>query len=264
MRVRVAFRLGWWGAGFVGSQRQTGLRTVEGELIRASLWTKVFEEPVAAGFALSGRTDRGVHARAQVGALTTDHPERVGRVLNRALPPDIWLTGTAVAPDDWHPRFDVAPRTYRYFFADPALDREAMDRAATRFLGEHDVSRLCRAGARYPVRRITASRVLSGTVGPVYEVTARSFLWHQVRCMAAVLDSVGRGELDEESVGALLSGACRRNPPPAPADRLVLWDVGTPFPFTPVPLDAGREGFLSATAQSHLARAGIADLLRTG
>lgn len=262
--MRVAFRLGWWGADFVGSQRQTGERTVEGELIRACRWTKLFEDPVRAGFWLSGRTDRGVHARAQVGALTTDHPERVGAVLNRALPSDVWLTGTAPAPDDWHPRFDVAARTYRYYFGDPSLDAAAMERAAARFVGKHDVSRLCRAGSRYPVRRIAVSRILAGPTGPVYEVTARSFLWHQVRCMAAVLDAIGRGEAGEEAVGALLSGACRRNPPPAPADRLVLWDVETPFAFTPVALDPERAGvFLSATAQSHRARAGIADLLRS-
>jgi hypothetical protein len=42
----------------------------------------------------------------------------------------------------------------------------------------------------------------------------------------------------------------------------VLWDVETPFAFTPVPLDAERAGaFLSRTAQSHRVRAGIADLL---
>ena len=137
-----------------------------------------------------------------------------------------------------------------------------MDRAAARFVGEHDVSRLCRAGARNPVRRILASRVLPGPAGPVYEVTARSFLWHQVRCMAATLEAVGRGELDEGGIDALLSGECRRNPPAAPADRLVLWEVGTPFPFAPVEPDPERAGeFLLATAQSHRARAGIADLL---
>ena len=262
--MRVAFRLGWWGADFVGSQRQTGERTVEGELIRACRWTKLFEDPDRAGFWLSGRTDRGVHARAQVGALTTDHPERVGVVLNRALPPDVWLTGTAPAPDDWHPRFDVATRTYRYFFADPDLDASAMELAAARFVGKHDVSRLCRAGSRNPVRRIAVSRILPGPAGAVYEVTARSFLWHQVRCMAAVLDAVGRGEIGEEAVDDLLSGACRRNPPPAPADRLVLWDVETPFAFTPVSPGDEHGEFLSATAQSHRARAGIADLLRSG
>ncbi len=263
--MRIAFRLGWWGAEFAGSQRQSGARTVEGELIRACIRTKVFEQPVPAGFWLSGRTDRGVHARAQVGALTTDHPERVGTVLNRALPSDVWLTGTAVVSDDWHPRYDVSFRTYRYFFTDPLFETEAMERAASRFVGKHDVSRLSRAGARNPIRRIAVSRILPGTAGPVYEVTARSFLWHQVRCMAATLEAVGRGELDERGIDALLSGACRRNPPAAPADRLVLWEVGTSFPFTPVPLDAERAGeFLSATAQSHRARAGIADLLRAG
>jgi tRNA pseudouridine38-40 synthase len=261
--MRVAFRIGWWGAGFAGSQRQPGLRTVEGELIRACVRTQLFEDPRSAGFALSGRTDRGVHARAQVGALTTGRPERLG-VLNRALPPDLWLTGTAAPPDDWHPRHGVASRTYRYFYADPALDLDAMARAAARFVGEHDVSRLCRAGSTNPVRRILASRVFPGETGAVYEVTAWSFLWHQVRCMAAAIESVGRGELGEGGIDDLLSGACRRNPPPAPADRLVLWEVGTPFPFTPVQVEGRREEFLRATARSHRTRAGIADLLASG
>jgi tRNA pseudouridine38-40 synthase len=259
--MRIAFRLGWWGAGFAGSQRQSGERTVEGELIRACIRTKIFADPYTAGFWLSGRTDRGVHARAQVGALTTDHPERVGPVLNRALEDDVWITGTAPVHDDWHPRYDVSGRTYRYFFADPSLDRDAMDRAAARFVGEHDVSRFCRAGSRNPVRRIAASRVFAGGTGAVFEVTARSFLWHQVRCMAAALETVGRGELDEGGIDALLSGECRRNPPAAPADRLVLWAVGTPFSFTPVSPNEEHGAFLRATADSHRTRAAIADLL---
>jgi tRNA pseudouridine38-40 synthase len=261
--MRVAIRVGWWGAGFAGSQRQPGLRTVEGELIRACIRTKVFEDPRSAGFALSGRTDRGVHARAQVGALSTDRPERLG-VLDRALPHDLWLTGTAEAPGGWHPRHGVASRTYRYFFSDSALDLDAMARAAARFVGEHDVSRLCRAGSNNPVRRILASRVFAGETGAVYEVTAWSFLWHQVRCMAGALESVGRGELDGDGIDGLLSGACRRNPPPAPADRLVLWEVETPFAFTPVGPGGRTEEFLRATASDLRTRAGLADLLSSG
>jgi tRNA pseudouridine38-40 synthase len=257
--MRVAFRLGWWGEAFAGSQRQPGLRTIEGELIRASLATGLFEDPRRAGFGLAGRTDRGVHARAQVGALTTDRPERVVDLLNRALPPDIWLTGTAEAPDDWRPRHSVASRTYRYFFSDPTLDGEAMTRAAARFVGEHDVSRFCRAGGNSPVRRILASRMLPGSV---YEVTGWSFLWHQVRGMASALEAVGRGELDPDGIDALLSGACLRTMPPAPADRLVLWEVTIPFTFAPVKPPERSDAFLLEAARAARARAAIADLLR--
>lgn len=261
--MRVAFRLGWWGAEFAGSQRQPGLRTVEGELLRACAATGILADPTGGGLALSGRTDRGVHARAQVGALTTGRPERVGGVLNRALPPDIWITGTAEAPEGWHPRHRVASRTYRYFWSDPDLDAGAMDRAAALLVGEHDVSRFCRAGSNSPVRRILASRVVPGANGPVYEVTAWSFLWHQVRCMASALEAVGRGELGEDGIRDLLSGASRRNPPPAPAERLVLWEVATSFAFADVDPGARSAAFLLGTAREHRVAAGIADLLRS-
>jgi tRNA pseudouridine38-40 synthase len=263
--MRVVFRLGWWGAGFAGSQRQPGARTVEGELIAACLRTKVFEDADAAGFSLSGRTDRGVHARGQVGALTTAHPERVGTVLNRALPDDIWVTEVGPAPDGWHPRYDVRSRTYRYFFPDPDLDRVAMDRAAARFVGEHDFTRLCRSGGKHPIRRVLASSVLEGETGPVFEVTAWSYLWHQVRCMASVLEAIGRGERDGDEVVALLDGSARRNPPPAPADALVLWNVDAGIDLSPLPPgDEGFGAFLDATANRHRAQAGIAQVLKKG
>jgi tRNA pseudouridine38-40 synthase len=139
-----------------------------------------------------------------------------------------------------------------------------MDRAAARFVGEHDVSRFCRAGPNNPVRRILASRILAGVQGTVFEVTGWSFLWHQVRGMAAALAAVGRGEMDAGGIDALLSGASPRPVPPAPADRLVLWEVAVPFPFASVKPAERTAGFLLATAQGHRARAGIADLLRDG
>ena len=260
--MRLAIRIGWWGAGFAGSQRQAGERTVEGEVIRASRSAGLFRDPRRAGFSLSGRTDRGVHARAQVGALTTDHPERVGDVLNRALPPDIWLTGVTPVQEYWHPRHDVVSRTYRYFFVEPVLDPVAMDRAAALFEGEHDFSRLARARSKYPVRRVVCSRVLPGDRGPVFEIAAHGFLWHQVRCMATVLEQVGRGEADGALVSRLLSGECRRNPPAAPATGLVLWEVETGFAFAPVEPGERHDGFLAATAEAHRVQAGLASRLR--
>ncbi|KAF5048162.1 tRNA pseudouridine synthase A [anaerobic digester metagenome] len=260
--MRVAFQLGWWGAGFAGSQRQPGFYTVEGEFIRACQQTKIFTDPQRAGFLLSGRTDRGVHARAQVGALTTDHPERVGAILNRALPPEIWLTGVAPVHDLWHPRHDVRRRTYRYFFADPSLDRAVMDRAAARLVGDHDFSRLCRARSKNPVRRVFSSQVFDGDEGAVFEITAWSYLWHQVRCMAAVLEAIGRHEEGEDLVDDLLSGTCRRNPPAAPAAGLVLWEVETGFAFTPVSKGERHDLFLSRAANAHRVQAELAARLQ--
>src|ERR1039457_808967 len=77
------------GAEFCGWQTQAqGERTVQGELEAALL--KVFKQPIK-GIA-SGRTDSGVHARAQVISFKADtrmKPLEIQRALNSLLPADI-------------------------------------------------------------------------------------------------------------------------------------------------------------------------------
>ncbi len=66
----------------------------------------------------SGRTDRGVHARAQVAHVdlaTRLSPESLGRALNARLPADIRVLRVAVARPDFHARRSAVRKEYRYF-----------------------------------------------------------------------------------------------------------------------------------------------------
>ena len=247
--VRLACRVSYLGTRFYGSQQQESSRTVEGEFIAACRRLDLFSDWRTAGFASAGRTDRGVHACGQVIAFSTPAPDRARQALNSQLPPDIWCTATSVVPDTFHPRYDARSRMYRYYFAETPKNLQAMEAVAQEFLGEHNFTNFARVGDKNPYRKILAIRI--GTEGnfAFLEVKAESFLWHQVRCMASALFSVGNGELDAGGIRLMLEGPAVRPVQPAPAEGLVLWDTDCGLTWEPLP-SAGR----SATYCTELLR----------
>ncbi len=156
------------------------------------------------------------------------------RAINQQLPLDLWCTASAEVNETFHPRHDARSRTYRYYYAEPPKDPQVMEVAAREFLGEHNFSNLARVGDKNPWRKILDIKV--GTEGRfVYlEVKAESFLWHQVRCMAAALYSVGIGEQDTDGIRLLLNEATSRPIQPAPAEGLVLWDTDCGLSWVPI------------------------------
>lgn len=208
--------LAYDGTGFHGYARQHGVRTVQGEL-EAALFalTGTVETSVA------GRTDKGVHATAQV--VSFDHPDdldvgRIFRSLNRRLGPEIAVREVKMAPRGFHARFWARSRSYRYLVLDrpapdpflartswhfPAeLDVAAMDGAAGDLIGEHDFASLCRrAEGRSTVRRVESAGWSSGGDGLVaFDIAASSFCHQMVRSVVAICVDIGRGKLP---VGAM-------------------------------------------------------------
>ncbi|PNW86426.1 hypothetical protein CHLRE_02g086050v5 [Chlamydomonas reinhardtii] len=123
-----------------------------------------------------------------------------------------------------------------------SLDIQAMRTAAAHFIGEHDFRNFCKPDVA--TVRSFRRRILSFTVEPVttsaadaahqvYALTVRgtAFLWHQVRCMAAILLMVGRGQEAPDVVARLLDvEACPRKPQysMAPEEPLLLYACGFP------------------------------------
>ncbi len=247
--VRLAFRVSYLGSRFFGSQMQASDRTVEGEFIETCRRLCLFEDWRSAGFQSAGRTDRGVHARGQIIAFSTDAPDRAINTINLQLPPDIWCTAYARVPDEFNPRYDAKSRTYRYYFSEVPTGKEEMGKAASLFLGIHDFSNFARARDKNPLRNILSIRIGEEDGFVFFEVTAESFLWHQVRCMAAALLRVGSGEIPEESITGYLRGTIDRPLSPAPAEGLILWDTDCGMNWMPLP-----EGKRSAAFMNHLCR----------
>ncbi|XP_072128091.1 tRNA pseudouridine(38/39) synthase isoform X1 [Mobula birostris] len=229
-RRHVALRLAYLGWGYQGfaSQENTS-NTVEAKLFEALTKTRLVESRQTANYHRSGRTDKGVSAFGQVisldlrsQTLSPDGTELVPgaregeegelpytRLLNRVLPGDIRALAWAPVPTDFSARFSCLHRTYRYLFPLAGLRLDAMREAGRRLEGTHDFRNLCRpdvAGGVLEYQR-TVMRVRVLGAGPglgCLEVRARAFLYHQVRCMAAVLLLVGRGLEEPDVIDQLL------------------------------------------------------------
>ena len=131
--------------------------TVQGKVETAL--SKVFGSPIE--ISGSGRTDAGVHARAQVASFHA--PERplapLLRQLRQLLPPDIGAVSLEYAAERFHARLcatekiyvyriwnseapDVFERRWRIPLPD-RLDFAAMERAASYLTGTHDFLVFC-------------------------------------------------------------------------------------------------------------------------
>ncbi len=247
------------GAGFHGWQIQTSLRSGQGDL-----WTalQAFDPgaPMPQG---TGRTDAGVHARAQGVLIHTSRswePYRLLTALNAHLSMDIRVMAVRPAPEGFFPRQHALAKRYVYRLglgpaADPLLsafrwhvhqalplDLGAMEAALAPLLGTHDFSsfRCSECVAKSPIRTIHGIRILpvEGGVDLVFEGT--SFLMHQVRIMAGTLVEVGRGRRPVDSLAGVLESRDRRRAGmTAPPEGLCLekvwyekrWGIGEPSPF---------------------------------
>lgn len=248
--MRIALGIQYDGAGFRGWQaQQPGVRTVQTCLERAL--AKVADHPVRV--VCAGRTDAGVHAVGQVAHFDTTavRSERSWvRGGNAHLPPDISLSWSREAPDDFHARFSAFARRYRYLiFNRPLrsalwreraawcyrpLEAERMHQAGQALVGKHDFSsfRAAECQARHPIREIQELAVRRCGDGVVLDIKANAFLHHMVRNIAGVLMAIGAGEHPVEWAGKVLEQRDRtRAGVTAPAEGLYLLAVYYPERF---------------------------------
>lgn len=198
--------------------------------------SKMFGAPIHAEGA--GRTDSGVHARAQ--RAHADVPFDIndrGLILgiNDLLPHDVRVTSIERVADDFHCRFKAKTKTYVYqiwnapvadvfayethaHVAQP-LDDKRMHEVAQCLAGKHDfraftviapeVSSTCRTIESIAVER--DAQVVR------IRVSADGFLRYMVRRIAGSLIEIGRGKLDDLSFDEARWTA--------PAKGLVLWEI---------------------------------------
>src|SRR6185437_14701105 len=113
-RVRtLKFQVAYDGTGFHGWQIQPRLATIQGALEDAIRSI----EGNAVHVIGSGRTDAGVHALAQVAAVTLENPippDNFRRAVNRLLPRSIRVSNVIETNATFHPRFHALRKTYEY------------------------------------------------------------------------------------------------------------------------------------------------------
>lgn len=231
--MRWLVQFGYDGAAYYGWARQPGLRTIEGELLRGLVRLKIVSSAEAARLAVASRTDRGVSARANALALSTDMSSQVLlRSLNGISTDLAFLAATPVSEDFGVRR--AVRRTYRYFEPGKGRHPERWERAARLFSGMIDVRSFGRGlPAGVPTERFVESVTVTAlNEGLMVEIRAPSFVWGMVRKVIAALREYDEGRLTLARLEAATRGQERLTLPLADPEGLVLWDVEMPVPWT--------------------------------
>ena len=219
------------GTGFAGWARQPEERTVQ-EVLERALRT-VLGETGADGEPLSlrvaGRTDRGVHAWAQVASYRHEAVDPLR--LNGLLGDDVAVLAAEPAAEGWNARRDARSRTYCYrvlarrarsaftrgyaLWWPRGLDRSALDACAEALLGRHDFTAFTPAETEHtrferevlraewragsPRREDRSGGSEPGEDSLEFWIEAESFMRHMNRILVGTMLEVasGRGTVGE-------------------------------------------------------------------
>lgn len=241
---RYRMTLAYDGTDFSGWQVQPRKTTVQGEVESALL--QLTGETVRVHSC--GRTDTGVHARAQVAHFDLKRPWeawKLQRGLNSFLPDAVRVLELRRARPDFHARYDAKGKEYRFSIWNAPvpcplhrrqavhvrlpLDLAAMRKSAAILEGTHDFA----AFSANPHREI------GGTVRTLWRLSVRKqgglvviaavgdgFLYKMVRSLAGHLLQVGTGRVPPAETPVLLASRRRTaRVETAQAHGLCLWKI---------------------------------------
>lgn len=192
----------------------------------------------------AGRTDRGVHALAQVANVHLQEPvpaDELKQLLNEYLPEDIRILRVEIAGERFHSRLNAIGKVYEYHLAKwdahdvfrrkyawqmtESLDIAKMREAARLLVGEHDFAGFCAKASKKKstVRRIDNITIEETGTEIVLRMEGNGFLYNMVRILTGTLVEIGRGVRDTESIATVFqSGERAKAGETAPAQGLFL------------------------------------------
>lgn len=191
------------------------------------------------------RTDSGVHAYEFCISLKLDHEipcQRLQGALNHYLPLDMAVLSCREVPPEFHARYSCAGKEYLYKiwnapvrnpFLDGyalhywyPLDLDALNRAASHYLGSHDFTSFCTLDHRDRgdmTRTVTRAELYREGDMVIFAVAADGFLYNMVRIMVGTLLRVAQGKLTPDQLPAILEAKERKQAgPTAPPSGLYL------------------------------------------
>jgi tRNA pseudouridine38-40 synthase len=208
--------------------------------------SKMLRQPVK--IVGSGRTDTGVHCGQQffhVDIKNEFDNETLLLKLNSFLPKDIFIPSIRKVKPESSARYDAYERTYHYHitrkknpFLDglawhffKPLDIEAMNKAASTLIGEHDFE--CFSKVKTDVNHFlcdikNANWEEEGDI-LVFRITANRFLRGMVRAIAGTLLDIGTGKSSLKELQKILESRDRKKAGAnVPAHGLYLVEVKYP------------------------------------
>ena len=261
--VKLAFRIGYLGNGFHGSQIQPDVKTVQGELVRVFQSLKwIDENNTEHNLVLSSRTDAGVNVRVNGGAVTIKKvlwdslgAKKMIRAIDDRLCEGISFLDVIQVADDWNPRL-AQFRVYRYriegieFWKYPG---DVFTEYCNLFTGTYDASNFARVEeGKEPMRTILSCTpwiVNNRVVG--FEIVGLAFLWNQVRRTANAIFKMSIGDLTIEQVKqAIEKPELTVDFGVAPPEWLILWGVN--WQQLPLP-DSNTEPHFTSVPEGRVA-----------
>jgi len=195
----------------------------------------------------SGRTDSGVHARAQVAhfdTLSSIPADKFCYALNVGLPADVRIIYSDSVYENFHARFCVKKKHYRYaiwhaphasalnarttLHIHTTLDYDNINVAAKDIIGTHDFRAFKAAGVELndTVRTIYESNWSVNGRLVTYDVIGSGFMYNMVRILVGTMIEIGQGRRDKDSLKTALSTLNRSDAgATAPAHGLMLMGV---------------------------------------
>ena len=223
---RVRLVVAYDGTNYHGWQTQANGITIESELNRCL--TDLFGEEIRVIGA--SRTDSGVHALGNIAIFDTTGrmpAEKVSYALNQRLPEDIRIQCSEEVDPDWHPRHCASRKTYEYriyrgqfpmpvkrlysHFTYHELDVEAMQKAASFLVGEHDFKSFCSNPKmkKSTVRKVDRIDIVKKGAYVTFTYHGTGFLQYMVRILTGTLLEVGFSKKEPESMKELLEARDR-------------------------------------------------------
>ena len=180
----------------------------------------------------AGRTDAGVHARAQIANVkinTEQNAHQVQTYINTYLPHDIAVVQCEEMPERFHARLNAKGKHYCYRLCDSdvpdvfernyvcawehALDIERMQQAAEYLIGTHDFRAFSSVNRRFKkstVRTISAIEITRNDHHVCFDLYGTGFLYNMVRIIVGTLVEVGEGKREPHTMPQILASLDRQ------------------------------------------------------
>ena len=162
----------------------------------------------------SGRTDTGVHAKAQYANIFLDtnmSPDQICKALNRELPNDIYIKNCFAKNKDFHARFSAKKREYNYYIINNYsvlrrnhswyckwdLNEKHLKKCAENLIGEFDFSLFSKASSETKNKKciIYKSYWEFSKDYKIYTISGNRFLQHMVRLLVGTMVEVSKGKI---------------------------------------------------------------------
>lgn len=241
--MRFLIKFSYDGTAYNGFQSQPGLDTIQDRIEEA---LKIVNNGKKTNIVATGRTDKKVHALCQYGHADIDvniTEYKLKRALNSNLPDDIHVIETKIVEDDFHARYNVKSKEYKYYINigeynplernyvfqyNYKLNIERMREAIKVFLGTHDFRAFVTENKEKEncVRTVTDVDIEQINDKIIITFKGDGFLRYQVRNMVGILIKVGEEKIDAREVQRILDSKDRTTGgKTAPAEGLYLTKV---------------------------------------